>query len=128
MVSGWWKWLDARRRVERSWRMLKDLARAYVAAFGSKDLDGCAALMAEDFALEDPVVKRVEGKAAALDVVKGLFAAAENLSFVARNVYADGNTTLIEFVLTLDDKVLTGVDLIEWQDGKMKEMRAYLDV
>ena len=108
--------------------MLKDLTHAYVAAFNARDLNGCAALMADDFALEDPVVKRVEGKAAAIDVVKGIFAVASNLSFVARNVYADGNTTLIEFVLTLDDKVLTGIDLIEWQDGKMKEMRAYLDV
>jgi ketosteroid isomerase-like protein len=108
--------------------MLKDLARAYVAAFDRRDLEACGALMAEDFALEDPVVKRVEGRAAALGVVKGLFDAATALSFVARNIYADGDTTLIEFVLMLDDKVLTGVDVIEWRDGKMREMRAYLDV
>jgi hypothetical protein len=42
--------------------------------------------------------------------------------------FADGETTLIEFVLTLDDKVLTGIDLIEWRNGKMRELRAYLDV
>ena len=28
----------------------------------------------------------------------------------------------------LNDKVLTGIDLIEWQGGQMREMRAYLDV
>ena len=108
--------------------MLKDLTRAYVAAFDAKDLAGCAALMADGFALEDPVIKRVEGKAAALSVIEGLFAASDVFSFVARNIYADGDTTLLEFVLTLGDNVLTGIDLIEWQDGKMKEMRAYLDV
>jgi ketosteroid isomerase-like protein len=107
---------------------MKELTRAYVTAFNGKDASGCAALMADDFALEDPVVKRVEGKAAAMKVVEGIFASCKNLSFVARNIYVDGNTTLIEFVLTIDGKVLTGIDLIEWKDGKMKELRAYLDV
>lgn len=108
--------------------MLKDLTRAYVAAFDARDADACAALMADDFALEDPVVKRIEGRAAAMDAVRGIFASCQSLSFVARNIYQDGDTTLIEFVLTIDGKVLTGMDLIEWQDGKMRELRAYLDV
>jgi ketosteroid isomerase-like protein len=107
---------------------LKDLSRAYVAAFNAKDAPGCAALMADDFALEDPVVKRVEGREAAMRVVEGIFASCDKLSFVARNIFADGETTLIEFVLRLDDKVLTGIDLIVWRGGKMREMRAYLDV
>ena len=107
---------------------LKDLSRAYVAAFNAKNAARCAALMADDFALEDPVVKRVEGKEAAMRVVEGIFASCNKLSFVARNIFADGDTTLIEFVLTLDDKVLTGIDLIEWRNGKMHELRAYLDV
>src|SRR5262245_9185934 len=104
---------------------MKDLTRAYVAAFNAKDAAACAALMAEDFALEDPVVKRVEGTAAATKVVVGIFASCKTMSFVARNIYADGNTTLIEFILTIGGKVLTGIDLIEWKDGKMKELRAY---
>ena len=108
--------------------MLKDLTRAYVAAFNAKDAAGCAALMTEDFALEDPVVKRIEGRVAATDAIRGIFGSCQMLSFTARNIYRDGDTTLIEFVLTLDDKVLTGVDLIEWRGDKMKELRAYLDV
>jgi ketosteroid isomerase-like protein len=107
---------------------LKDLSRAYVAAFNAKNASGCAALMSDDFALEDPVVKRVEGRDAAIHVVEGIFSSCTKLSFVARNIFADGDTTLIEFVLTLDDKVLTGIDLIEWRNGKMHELRAYLDV
>ncbi len=108
--------------------MLKDLTRAYVAAFDARDPAACANLMHPSFALEDPVVKRVEGRDAVMDVVRGLFGSCAKLSFVARNIYQDGDTTLIEFVLTLDDKVLTGMDLIEWRDGKMVELRAYLDV
>ena len=66
--------------------------------------------------------------AAAIEAVRGIFASCQIMSFVARNIYQDGETTLIEFVLTLDDKVLTGMDLIEWHGDKMKELRAYLDV
>ncbi|MEI7712958.1 MAG: nuclear transport factor 2 family protein [Rhodospirillales bacterium] len=108
--------------------MLKDLARAYVAAFDAKDAEACAALMAEDFALEDPIVTRIEGRAAAMEAVRGIFASCAKMSFVARNIFQDGDTTLIEFVLTLDGKALTGVDVIEWRNGKMHELRAYLDV
>jgi ketosteroid isomerase-like protein len=115
-------------RQPRSAHMLKDLTRAYVAAFNAKDETACAALMADDFALEDPVVKRVEGRAAVMEAVRNIFNSCNALSFVARNIYQDGDTTLIEFVLTADGKVLTGVDVIEWQGNKMKELRAYLDV
>lgn len=108
--------------------MLKELTESYVAAFAAKDLEGCAALMHEGFALEDPVVKRVEGKKAALEVVAGIFNSIQNLGYHARNIFVDGNVSLIEVVLDADGKVLTGVDVIEWRDGKMTEMRAYLDV
>jgi ketosteroid isomerase-like protein len=57
---------------------LKDLSRAYVAAFNARNAPGCAALMADDFALEDPVVKRVEGKEAAMRVVEGYLPGATN--------------------------------------------------
>ena len=42
--------------------MLKELTKKYVEAFDSKDLDRCAQLFTDEFALEDPVVKRIEGK------------------------------------------------------------------
>jgi ketosteroid isomerase-like protein len=108
--------------------MLKDLTKAYVAAFHARDEAACAALMAEDFALEDPVVVRIEGRDAVMGAVRNIFAAATEFAFEARNIFQEGDTTLIEFRLTMDGKVLTGVDVIEWHDGRMNELRAYLDV
>lgn len=108
--------------------MLKTLTSRYVAAFNARDADACAALMHEDFVLEDPIVKRLEGRTAAMAAITGMFSGCETLSFVARNIFQDGDTTLIEFVLTIDGKTLTGVDVISWREGKMQEMRAYLDV
>lgn len=108
--------------------MLKELTQKYIEAFATKDLDKCAELFSDDFALEDPVVKRIEGKVEVLKAIKGIFDSCSTLDFSAKNIYQDNQTTIIEFVLKLDDTVLTGTDIIEWQDNKMKELRAYLDI
>jgi ketosteroid isomerase-like protein len=108
--------------------MLKELTQKYIEAFTSKDLDKCAKLFTEDFVLEDPVVKRIEGKEEVLKAIKGIFDSCTTLDFSAKNIYQDNQTTIIEFILKLDDTVLMGTDIIEWEDNKMKELRAYLDI
>lgn len=108
--------------------MLKELTEKYIEAFNNKDLDKCVQLFTDDFALEDPVVKRVEGKKEVLKTIKGIFDSCSTLDFNAKNIYQDGNTTIIEFTLKLDDIVLSGTDIIEWENNKMKELRAYLDI
>lgn len=108
--------------------MLKELTKQYIEAFNTKDLQKCSELFSEEFALEDPIVKRIEGKEEVLKAIKGIFQSCTNLSFEAKNIYQDNQTTIIEFILKLDDTVLTGSDIIEWNDNKMKELRAYLDI
>ncbi len=108
--------------------MLKELTKKYIEAFDSKDLATCAELFTDDFALEDPVVKRIEGKNEVLKAIKSIFDSCSNLKFSEKNIYQDNQTTIIEFVLKLDDTILTGTDIIEWENNKMKELRAYLDI
>ncbi|MDN5104882.1 nuclear transport factor 2 family protein [Aliarcobacter butzleri] len=108
--------------------MLKELTKNYIEAFDSKNLEKCAELFIEDFALEDPAVKRIEGKYKVLKAIRYIFDSCSNLDFSAKNIYQDNQTTIIEFVLKLDDIVLTGIDIIEWEGNKMKELRAYLDI
>ena len=108
--------------------MLKELTEKYIEAFDSKNLGKCAELFTDKFALEDPVVKRIEGKVEVLKAIKGIFDSCNILKFNAKNIYEDGQTTIIEFTLKLDDTTLTGTDIIEWEDNKMKELRAYLDI
>jgi len=108
--------------------MLKELTEKYIEAFNNKDLDKCAELFIDDFALEDPVVKRIEGKKEVLEAMKGIFDSCNALDFSAKNIYQDNQTTIIEFILKLDKTVLTGTDIIEWQDNKIIELRAYLDI
>lgn len=109
--------------------MLKLLTQKYIEAFSNKDLELLAPMLNDEFVLEDPVVKRIEGKKNALEAIKNIFDSCENLSFKAINIFQSANeTTMIEFELSLDDVELKGVDIIIWEDNKLKELRAYLDV
>ncbi|MDC0975656.1 nuclear transport factor 2 family protein [Alphaproteobacteria bacterium] len=108
--------------------MLKNLTEQYISAFSNKDLDAISAMLTDDFILEDPIVKRLKGKAAALEAISNIFTGCSHIEFFAKNIYQDGDTTMIEFVLTLDTKRLDGVDILNWRDGKIQELRAYLDI
>lgn len=108
--------------------MLKELTNEYIQAFNNKDIKAVAKLLKDDFALEDPVVKRIEGKENVLAAIEGIFSSCKTLNFSSKNIYQDGQTTIIEFILKLDDTTLTGTDIIEWNDNKMVELRAYLDI
>jgi ketosteroid isomerase-like protein len=105
----------------------RELTEDYVRKFTQKDISGVAEMLHEDFALEDPVVTRVEGKEKALVTIGDLFKI-EQLKFSARNIYVDGSTSIIEFDLYLGDTHLKGTDIIQWEGEKMLELRAYLDI
>ena len=88
--------------------MLKKLTQNYIQAFNDKNLNALSALFDEHVVLEDPIIKRVEGKAAVLSVLEGIFNNVGHLSFEARNIFVDGGTSLIEFRLKLGDQLLRG--------------------
>ncbi|EAL8577458.1 nuclear transport factor 2 family protein [Campylobacter jejuni] len=108
--------------------MLKKLTEKYISAFNKKDIKEVASLLNENFVLEDPVVKRIEGKEECLKAIENIFKSCKELSFSAKNIFQDKNTTFIEFTLMLDETKLEGVDIIEWYDEKIVELRAYLDI
>lgn len=108
--------------------MSKALTRQYIEAFSSKNLAAIESLLHERVVLEDPVVKRVEGRKHVLSAMNAIFDGAQQLDFSARNIFQEANTTLIEFRLVLDSTILTGIDLIEWDGDKILELRAYLDI
>jgi ketosteroid isomerase-like protein len=99
----------------------------YVAAFDQKNLDKVAQILTADAKLFDPANPNgIEGRDKIIEMIHGLFSQTKNLSFTAKNIFVDGENSIIEFVLKLDDKVLQGVDVIEWRERKIKELRAYL--
>ena len=95
--------------------------------FNAKDLQGISDMLSDDFYLEDPVVRHIDGKSDCLNAISNIFNSFSNLNFSAKNIYIDNKTSFIEFILILDEKRLEGVDIIEWnEDNKISALRAYL--
>lgn len=107
--------------------MLKKLTQEYINKFNAKDLQGISDMLSNDFYLEDPVVKHIDGKNNCLNAIGDIFNSFSNLNFSAKNIYIDNKTSFIEFILILDEKHLEGIDIIEWnEDNKISALRAYL--
>jgi len=105
-----------------------ELTKDYIEYFNNKDLVGLRNLLCDKVVLEDPVVKRVEGIDNVLFEINNIFKSCNILSFKAKNIYQDHNITIVEFILKIDNNTLKGVDIIEWKDSKIKQLRAYLDI
>lgn len=103
--------------------------KKYVEAFNQRNIDSLADLMANNFILDDPINGKIEGKSQALEAIENLFARFSNLSFVVRNTFESGDTVLLEFLMSFDEKNVKGMDIIQWNsDLKMKELRVYLNM
>lgn len=106
---------------------LRALTHAYITAFQNRDLEGVAAPMHEDFVLTDPENEALGPRDNVLRFIAGLFdRAGTSLAFLPRTVLVDGAHSAIEFGLTVGQDHLEGIDLIEWQDGRMTSMLAHL--
>jgi ketosteroid isomerase-like protein len=106
---------------------IRALTYAYITAFDSRDIQGVAALMHEDFVLTDPENEALGPRDNVLRFISGLFdRAGTSLAFRPRTVLVDGTHSAIEFDLTIGQNHLEGIDLIKWRDGRMVAMRAHL--
>jgi ketosteroid isomerase-like protein len=106
---------------------IRALTHAYITAFHNRDIEGVAALMHEDFVLTDPENEALPPRDKVLRFISGLFdRAGTSLAFRPKTVLVDGGHSVIEFGLTIGQDDLEGIDLIEWQDGRMISMRAHL--
>ena len=106
----------------------RKLTQQYIAAFDAKELGAVAAMLDDAVVLTDPGnAKGISGTVAVVDMIQGLFDQTATLNFNARHIFIDGECSLIEFTLQLDDTYLQGVDVIEWNAvGQITALRAYL--
>jgi ketosteroid isomerase-like protein len=105
--------------------MLIERTKAYIDTFNNKDINKLSDFFDQDISLFDPANPLgVFGKDNVLRIIRELFT--KDISFVSKNIFVDGNNTIIEFSLKIDNQYLKGVDIIEWQDSKIKTLRAYL--
>lgn len=106
--------------------LLKEQTLAYANAFHLHDLAAVGTMLDDDFVLEDPA-GRFEGKEKVLEYIQGIFDANPDLAFDVLRLYVcEPGVTIIEFRLVVGGKVLIGTDVIEWRQGKLNSLRAYL--
>jgi len=101
--------------------------KEYIKSFNDKNLDKISHMLNDNFVLEDPVVNRIQGKSSVLNAIKKIFENCNKLSFSAKNIFIDGDFSIIEFELRIDNTLLKGIDVIEWSGQEMKELKAYFD-
>jgi len=105
--------------------MLIDRTKAYVEAFNNCDIDALGNFFHQEVGLFDPANDSgIFGKENVLSMIRDLFN--KQIVFVANNIFLDGNHTIIEFSLSIDNQSMKGVDIIEWHNEKIKALRAYL--
>ncbi|HDM8439123.1 nuclear transport factor 2 family protein [Yersinia enterocolitica] len=105
---------------------LNTLAELYVDAFNTKNIVALAHMMSDNIKLTDPDVD-ITGKDDVIEMLKKLFNKYERVQFKSKDIFVDGNTTLIEFTLKLNDDLVRGVDIIEWdQEKRIASLKAYL--
>lgn len=102
-----------------------DSVQQFAAYFSNKDAEAIGSLITNDFKLFDPALKWVNGKEAFVDILKKQFAQVDRVKYEIINTFDDNSVKIVEFVITFGDLLLKGVDFIEFQDGKMKELRCY---
>ena len=114
--------------------MKHELAKEYRDKFNNRDLVGIENLLAPNVILSDPQ-QRLVGKSEVVREVKNIFDANPGLIFETKNIYISENptanvgfTSILEFRLELEELTLEGIDVIDWLDNKIIELRAYVNL
>lgn len=108
--------------------LLRQSAERYFDAFMQKDLESVVALFADDIFFWDPNLGVRKGRALVRETYQGIFESVGEIDGKVLQVVTEGQTTVVEFVLSLGDDQIVGTDVIDWDDdGRIKALRAYVN-
>ena len=99
----------------------------YVQAFNQKNISALKDLFAEDCTLFDKNIGLLSGRVDVLAFLRTLFDTNDRTVLKANSIMAQEHASVIEFSLELDEITIRGCDIIEWADGKIIRIRAYLE-
>ena len=106
---------------------IRQLTEMYVQAFHNQDINAISELLSEDFTLTDPENFELSPRDDVINYIQNIFDnTAEFISFEPRLIVVEHDTSIIHFTLSIGRNVFDGIDLISWENGKMKSMHAYL--
>lgn len=112
--------------MDNSTQSLKEMSRKYVSAFDNRSLQDVISFFDSKAILVDPD-NHLTGIESIRNMLLNLFSSVQDFKFTANSIMAERNKTIIEFELKIDDKLLRGVDIIEWNiHNKISRLDAYL--
>jgi ketosteroid isomerase-like protein len=102
--------------------------KSYAAAVNDRNFAAVAAMLAEDVQCSDPLVSELTPKSAVVDFYRQQFELPiKQFEFIPRNIIQQGDTTVMEFDMVVEGATLKGVDVIEWNEGLIVNLRAYVN-
>jgi hypothetical protein len=105
---------------------LKNVTEEYVKAFNQRSFHKVMDFFDKNSSLTDPNNTLI-GIEQIREMLLNLFTNTKELSFVAKNILVENQRSVIEFELKIDEKVLHGVDIIDWSNkGKITSLNAYI--
>jgi len=104
-------------------RQPKEVVRAWVDAFNRADVDGLAALYADDAVNHQVMFEPVRGRSAIKQMFAREFGQAE-MTCVVENLFEDGDWAILEW---RDPKGLRGCGFFNIVDGRIHFQRGYWD-
>lgn len=105
--------------------IVSDFTRQYINAFNSKNVDEVVRMFESNASLVEPSESFVGCEKIRVRI--GEILSVANVNFSANAIICQLNKSVIEFKLTLGDKVIRGVDVIEWShNNKITKLTAYL--
>jgi len=109
-----------------------EIVREFCAAFGAKDLDAIAGLLADDVVYHNVGMEPAVGKEASLASIKGFLDMSESLVFDIHRLAADGDTVLTErtdtFTINGVKAPIAVMGTFELRDGLVVAWRDYFDM
>jgi limonene-1,2-epoxide hydrolase len=109
-----------------------EIVRKFCAAFGAKDLDTIAGLLADDVVYHNVGMEPAVGKEASLASIKGFLDMSESLVFDVHRLAADGDTVLTErtdtFTINGVKAPIAVMGAFELRDGLVVAWRDYFDM
>jgi len=118
-------WIGGEDRIPSGAGKLQLLTELYARFFNQRNIAALSALLAEDCILCDIGNDLIQGGNNILNFVNTIHDKNPDLDFNPKTIIASDSHSVIEFALRLSGHVLNGLDLIEWRDGKIVQIRVY---
>ncbi|MCH1429405.1 MAG: hypothetical protein GWP59_07710 [Chlamydiales bacterium] len=112
-------------------QQLKELSQKYFYAFANKDLASLDTIFSSAVTLFDPIVQKVSGKKAVLEVNKSIFSGCSTIEFkhISLFINEEKSSVAAELEILFDStKIVNVVDILQFNEsGKITSIIAYLD-